>query len=192
MAGRRNWRRHRADDDDGAFNAPRTGASSWPNMSPTRDPRVNVSQVAASVRQILDRVSPGPSASKGLAGAKPNAASVVLRSSYGDAPRELVKASKARVTNNPASMALVNLTQKVVRTMQEKGETLDHVAGKNRPSIGLSSSNRDALALRGVSSTDKRANNACLSEHRPDPTPKGGAGTGRDFVHWCKKGDGKK
>lgn len=157
-----------------------------------RIPSSQLPRVAANVQAILNRISQKPSASVKPA-VRPAASSVVLHSrKYGDAPEALVRASEARISNNPSTMGQIKLIQKVVRTMESKGEVLSHVQNKNAPRAGMTHQGLVSLRGKGVSEKSERSNHACLSEHRPDPTPKGGGGSNREFVHWCKKGDGKK
>lgn len=189
MARRRrtSWRR---DQDSGTQAATPTGAQRRATTPATYPVSVQQARTLEGVQAALRRISRPVSVLPVLATAKPAQSTRPERArrKFGDAPQDLVTRHNAWITNNPASAASVALVQKVVKTMEDKGQIKRQVR-EPLASRATSSAESQALAQRGVKppAATERANHACLSEHRPDPS-KGSGGGSRDFVHWCKKG----
>lgn len=193
MARRHNWR-DRQNQNQVAVTVPASPNRTAGVFFAPQSQAQRTAETLAAVQKTLSHIK-GGSVSR-VQGLTPAARSAVLTAqspkAFGNAPREVVKAHRQYASNNPSTMHAVNLIQSVIRT-HEDAQVSKGLIENQSVTRGLTPDGSLALSRHGVTGeTGKRANHACLSEHRPDNTPKGGGGTNRAFVHWCSKGEGKK
>lgn len=135
------------------------------------------SRIAAAQRALSQVQGPVVSSPHAVRATKPVQ---VLEQQHRNLGFNVPQAAKPQYVDRPSV---------VQRKMDEKRAERAHVAPLSRDvraSQTLQPIEHATLASKGVNVSAERSNHACLTAHRP--VSNAGDGSGRPFVHWCKKG----